>query len=67
MFTAELFDPATSISTTGASLETDRAEHQATRLDNGQVLISHGVSGYQELCCRPKPYIVTLDSAELYQ
>jgi hypothetical protein len=67
IFAAELFDPATFISTTAASLETDRAEHVATKLNNGQVLITGGVSGFQALCCRPKPYIVTLDTAELYQ
>jgi hypothetical protein len=67
MSTAELFDPATSISTVAASLETDRAEHVATQLNNGQVLITGGVSGYQELCCHPKPYSVSLASAELYQ
>ena len=35
MFTAELFDPATSVSTSAASLEGDRAEHVATMLNNG--------------------------------
>jgi hypothetical protein len=67
IFTAELFDPATSVSTTVASLEKDRAEHQATRLNNDQVLITGGVTGYQELCCRPEPYRVSVASAELYK
>ena len=48
---AELFDPSTSVSTAAASLETDRAEHVTTRLNNGQVLITGGIAGYQELCC----------------
>ena len=64
---AELFDPATSVSTTAASLETGRAEHQATSLNNGQVLITGGVAGFQELCCKPKPVIASVASAELYQ
>jgi len=67
MFAAELFDPASSSSTTAASLEADRAEHVATRLNNGQVLITGGIAGFQELCCKPKPYVVTLASAELYR
>jgi hypothetical protein len=67
IFAAELFDTVTAVSTTAVSLERDRAEHVATRLNNGQVLITGGVSGFQELCCRPKPYTVALDSAELYQ
>jgi hypothetical protein len=65
--TAELFDPATSVSISAASLETGRAEHGATRLNDDQVLITGGVAGYQELCCRPKPHIVSLASTELYQ
>ena len=64
---AELFDPATSVSTTAASLEGDRAEHGATMLSNGQVLITGGIHGYKELCCRPKPFTVTLASSELYE
>jgi Galactose oxidase, central domain/Kelch motif len=67
MFTAELFDPATSVSIAAASLETDRAEHKATRLNNGQVLITGGVEGFQELCCSPKPHSISIASAELYQ
>jgi hypothetical protein len=65
--TAELFDPATSGSITAASLETGRAEHRATRLNDGQVLITGGVSGYLALCCNPKPHSGPLASAELYQ
>lgn len=67
MFATELFDPARSVSTPAASLETDRAEHVATMLANGQVLITGGVAGFQELCCRPKPQVVTLASAEVYK
>jgi WD40 repeat protein len=67
MFAAELFDPATSISIAVASLETGRAGHMATMLRNGQVLVTGGVSGYQALCCEPKPYMVNLASAELYK
>jgi hypothetical protein len=55
------------VSTAAASLETDRAEHVAPLLNNGQTLVTGGIAGYQELCCRPKPYIVTLSSAELYK
>jgi len=64
---AELFDPTASVSIAAASLETDRAEHQATMLNNGQVLITGGVKGFQELCCRPKPQIASIASAELYK
>ena len=64
---AELFDPATSVSIAAASLETDRAEHKATMLNNGQVLITAGVKGFQELCCSPKPHIASIASAELYK
>jgi len=64
---AELFDLATSVSTTAASLEIGRAEHQATSLNNGQVLLTGGIAGYLALCCRPKPHIVSLASAELYE
>jgi hypothetical protein len=67
IFAAELFDPATSVSIEAASLETGRAEHRATSLNNGQILITGGVAGYQELCCRPKPVIGSVASAELYQ
>ena len=65
IFAAELFDPATSVSTEAASLQADRAEHVATTLNNGQVLITGGIAGGQLLCC--KPYTVPLASAELYQ
>lgn len=67
LFTAELFDPATSVSRTAVSLEADRAEHVATLLQNGQVLVTGGESGFQELCCSPKPLTVILSSAELYK
>ena len=66
MVTAELFDPATSVSTTAASLEILRAERQATSLNNGQLLITGGISGYLELFCSPKPHSVSIASAELY-
>jgi hypothetical protein len=65
--TAELFDPATSVSIAAASLEKDRAEHKATMLNNGHVLITGGVKGFQELCCSPKPHITSIASAELYE
>jgi hypothetical protein len=67
MFVAELFDPATSVSTAAASLEADRAEHVTTLLNSGQVLITGGIAGYQELCCNPKPHIVTVAGAEVYK
>jgi hypothetical protein len=67
MSVAELFDPATSTSTPAASLEEGRAKHTATLLNNGQVLITGGTAGYQELCCSPKPYILTVAGAELYK
>jgi Galactose oxidase, central domain/Kelch motif len=67
IISAELFDPASSVSTTAASLEAGRAEHQATNLNNGQILITGGISGYQELCCRPKPFTVSVASAEIYK
>ena len=67
IFTAELFDPATSVSRAAASLQVDRAEHVATLLQNGQILVSGGESGFQELCCSPKPRRVMLSSAELYK
>jgi hypothetical protein len=65
--TAELFDPATSVSIAAASLEKDRAEHKATMLNNGHVLITGGVKGFQELCCSPKPHITSIASAELHE
>jgi len=65
MFAAELFDPATSVSTAAASLEADRAEHVATSLNNGQVLITGGITGFT--CCDFKPHIATLPSAEVYK
>jgi large repetitive protein len=52
MFSAELFDPATSVSTPAASLEMERAEHVATLLNNGQTFVTGGRAGFQELCCR---------------
>ena len=67
MFTAEVFDPATSASTTAASLEADRAEHVATMLNNGQVLVTGGIEGFQELCCSPNPVTASLATAEVYK
>jgi hypothetical protein len=67
MFATELFNPATSLSTAAAILEQDRAEHLATTLNNGEVLITGGISGFQELCCGPKPVILVLSSAEVYK
>lgn len=67
MFAAELFDPGTSNSTSAASLESARAEHATTLLNNGQVLVTGGRFESQELCCHPHPFIVSLISAELYE
>jgi len=67
MFVAELFDPATSVSTAAASLEGARAEHVTTMLNNGQVLVTGGVWGFQQLCCKPKPVSGPLVSSELYK
>jgi hypothetical protein len=67
MFQAELIDPATFASTPAASLEQARAEHVATVLKNGQVLVTGGRVGSQELCCNPKPHISSLSNAELYE
>jgi WD40 repeat protein len=65
MFTAELFNPTTSVSTAAAILEEDRAEHIATMLDDGEVVITGGISGIQ--CCDRKPSFVALSSAEAYK
>jgi hypothetical protein len=67
MFVAELFDPASSVSTTAASLAGARADHAATMLNNGEVLITGGVWGFQQLCCKPKPVSGPLASSELYK
>ena len=67
MFQAELIDPATFASMPAASLEQARAEHVATLLNNGQILVTGGRFGSQELCCNPKPHISSLASSELYQ
>jgi Galactose oxidase, central domain len=67
MSVAELFDPATSVSTAAASLEGARAEHVATMLNNGQVLVTGGIAGFQQLCCKPKPYSVILATSEVYK
>jgi hypothetical protein len=67
IFSAEVFDPANSASSVAASLETDRAQHIATALNNAEVLITGGISGHLAPCCRPRPYTVSLASAELYK
>jgi hypothetical protein len=67
IFTAEVFDPNTFTSSSAASLEGDRAEHVATLLNNGQVLITGGRKGFQELCCRPEPLIGALSGTEIYK
>jgi hypothetical protein len=67
MSAAELFDPSTSASTAAASLEAERAEHVATLVSSGQILVTGGITGFLELCCHPQPYIVRLRSAELYK
>jgi hypothetical protein len=66
MFAAEVFNPGTLDSTPAASLESARAEHAATLLNNGQVLVTGGRDEEQELCCNPNPFIIALASAELY-
>lgn len=67
MFAAELFNPGTFNSTSAASLESARAEHETTLLNNGQVLVTGGRTESLELCCHPHPFIVNLMSAELYE
>ena len=67
MSVTEIFDPVTSTSTTAASLGTDRAGHIATMLNDGEILVTGGISGLQELCCLPVPYVNKLASAELYR
>ena len=67
MFQAELIDPASFTSTPAASLEQARAEHIATILNNGQILVTGGRVGSQELCCHPKPYMNSLARAEVYR
>lgn len=67
MFSAELFNPGAFDSRPAASLESARAEHAATLLSNGQVLVTGGRIESQELCCHPHPFIVNLNSAELYK
>src|SRR5262249_43171235 len=67
MFSAELYDRNTSVSIPAASLEVDRAEHIAILLNNGEILVTGGVSGFQELCCRPKPVIGALSGTEIYK
>ncbi|HTS57727.1 MAG TPA: kelch repeat-containing protein [Terriglobales bacterium] len=67
MFTAEQFDPTTSVWTPAASLEVDRAGHVAALLNNGQVLVTGGIKGFLQLCCHPQPFMGSLSSAELYK
>jgi Galactose oxidase, central domain len=67
MFTSELFELSASVSSSAASLEGDRAGQSATLLNSGQVLVTGGTSGFQQLCCSPNPYSVKLASAELYK
>jgi WD40 repeat protein len=67
IFATELFNPTTSVSTAAAILEQDRAEHVSTMLSDGEVLITGGIAGNQELCCHPKPFVITLATAELYK
>jgi hypothetical protein len=67
IISAEVFDPGMLTSTRAASLEVDRVEHVATLLNDGHVLITGGISGFQELCCRPKPQSQTLASVETYK
>jgi len=67
MFAAELFNPGTFKSTSAASLESVRAEHTATLLNGGQILVTGGRHESQELCCHPHPFIANLISGELYK
>jgi Galactose oxidase, central domain len=67
MSNAEIFDPASSISTKAASLEVDRAGQVATMLNDGQLLITGGTRGALDLCCFPTPRVTTLAAAELYR
>lgn len=67
IFSAELFNPSTGVSTPAASLESDRAGHLATSLNNGQILVTGGITGFQELCCSPNPVLSTVSSDELYK
>jgi hypothetical protein len=67
VFSAETFDPVTSAWSAAASLHADRAQHIATPLNDGEVLITGGISGQLAPCCHPHPYTVTLASAELYK
>jgi hypothetical protein len=50
-----------------ASLEQARAQHVATLIGNGEILVTGGRIGFQDLCCSPMPHIRSLASAELYQ
>jgi hypothetical protein len=67
IISAEVFNPETLASTRAASLEVDRAEHVATLLSDGHVLITGGIQGFLELCCRPKPQTQSLTSAEVFK
>jgi hypothetical protein len=63
---AELIDPGSFASTPAASLEQARAEHVATPISNGQILVTGGRAGLR--CCGGSlGQIRTLASAELYQ
>ena len=67
IFQAELFDSATFVSTSAASLEQDRAGHTSTLLSNGQILVTGGISGFLALCSSPHPVTAGLSSSELYK
>ena len=64
MFAAELINPTTFASTPGASLGGSRAEHVATILNNGQVLVTGGRSGSGSSF---RTSVASLASAELYK
>jgi hypothetical protein len=66
LFGAERFNPSTFVSTSAASLESARAEHVATQLTNGQILVTGGRNDIQ--CCDLHQSVTAkLASAEVYE
>ena len=64
MFAVEVINPTTFASAPAASLEGSRAEHVATILNNGQVLVTGGRSGSGSSL---HTSVGSLASAELYK